>query len=203
MAKQYDRAYFDKWYRRQGFGSPADLDRKVRYAVSSTEYLLQRPVRSVLDVGCGEGAWQPALKRLRPRAAYTGVDPSPYAVERYGPRRHLLLGGIGDLESVPIADDFDLIVCADVIPYAAAPEVQRGLASMVSRLRGAAFIELFTSADDFDGDLDGYRRRSPATYRRWFAAAGLERIGPNLFAGSELLDDLSTFERGPSDAIPT
>jgi hypothetical protein len=67
---------------------------------------------------------------------------------------------------------------------------------MVSRLRGAAFIEFFTSADDFDGDLAGYLRRSPATYGRWFAAAGLERIGPNLFAGPRLLEQLSAFERG-------
>ncbi len=196
MGKQYDQAYFDRWYRREGFGSRADLDRKATYALASTEYLLQRPVRSVLDVGCGEGAWQVALKRQRPRARYTGVDPSSYAIGRYGARRNLLLGGIGDLETVLGRDRFDLVVCVDVIPYAPASDVQRGLASMVSRLRGAAFIELFTSTDDFDGDLTAYQRRSPATYRRWFAAAGLERIGPSLFAGPHLLPELSTLERG-------
>jgi SAM-dependent methyltransferase len=194
MGKQYDQAYFDRWYRREGFGSRADLDRKVSYALASTEYLLQRPVRSVLDVGCGEGAWQVALRRQRPRARYTGVDPSSYAVGRYGARRNLLLGGIGDLETVLGRVQFDLVVCADVIPYAPATDVQRGLASIASRLRGAALIELFTSSDDFDGDLTDYSRRSPATYRRWFAAAGLARIGPNLFAGPQLLAELSSLE---------
>jgi SAM-dependent methyltransferase len=197
MGKQYDEAYFDRWYRREGFGSRAELDRKVSYALASTEYLLQRPVRSVLDVGCGEGAWQVALKRQRPRARYTGVDPSTYAVDRFGGRRNLLLGGIGELETVLGPDRFDLVVCADVIPYAPASDVRLGLVSIVSRLRGAAFIEFFTSTDDFAGDLTGYQRRSPATYRRWFAAAGLERIGPALFAGPQLLPELSTLERGP------
>ena len=196
MRKQYDQAYFDRWYRREGFGSRADLDRKVSYALASTEYLLQRPVRSVLDVGCGEGRWKVSLDRQRPRVRYTGVDPSSYAVGRYGARRNLLLGGIGDLETVLGPARFDLVVCADVIPYAPASDVQRGLASMVRRLQGAAFIELFTSSDDFDGDLTGYRLRNPATYRRWFAGAGLERIGPNLFAGPQLLAELSSLERG-------
>ncbi len=195
MAKRYDKAYFDHWYRHEGFGSRAELDRKVRYAVTSAEYLLQRPIRSVLDIGCGEGAWQTALKRLRPRASYVGVDPSPYVVDRYGARRNLVLGGIGDLEAILLPEVVDLVVCVDVIPYAPARDVQRGLASMVGRLGGVAFIELFTAVDDFDGDLDGYRRRSPSTYRRWFDAAGLERIGPNLYAGPKLVGRLSTFER--------
>lgn len=195
MAKRYDQAYFDHWYRREGFGSRAELDRKVRYAVTSAEYLLQRPIRSVLDIGCGEGAWQRALRRLRPRARYVGVDPSPYAIGRYGGSRNLVLGGIGDLETILLPEVVDLVVCVDVIPYAPARDVQRGLGSMVRRLAGVAFIELFTSVDDFDGDLDGYRRRSPATYRRWFDAVGLERIGPNLYGGPELLGRLTRFER--------
>ena len=196
MAKQYDRTYFDRWYRREGFGSRATLDRKVRYGLANAEYLLQRPVRSVLDVGCGEGSWQVALAHLRPSARYIGIDPSSYAVERYGSRRNLRRGGMGNLGELGLRGAFDLIVCVDVIPYVPNTDAKRGLRSMVDLLGGVALIELFTSADDFEGDVDAYRRRSPSTYRAWFREAGLERIGPNLFAGAGLLDQLTTFERG-------
>jgi SAM-dependent methyltransferase len=196
MVKEYDRAYFDKWYRREGFGSRVGLDRKVRYALSAAEYLLQRPVRSVLDVGCGEGAWQPALAKLRPRARYVGIDPSAYAVGRYGSRRNLRLGGMGDLDALGLDGSYDVVVCVDVVPYVSNADAKRGLDAIGRLLSGVALIELFTSSDDFGGDMDGYRRRSPSTYRAWFEAAGLERIGPNLFVGMPLSEQLTTFERG-------
>jgi SAM-dependent methyltransferase len=200
MAKQYDRAYFDRWYRRAGFGSPAVLERKARYAVAVAEYLLGRPLRSVLDVGCGEGAWQPAVRKLRPATRYVGVDPSTYAVHRYGTRRNLRVGGVRDLTQLDLGGPFDLIVCIDVLPYVANDDVRAGLASIARLLRGVALIELFTSVDDFEGDLDDYRSRAPSTYRRWLREAGLERIGPNVFAGAALLGGLAAFERGSPQA---
>src|SRR6476469_5406915 len=94
MTKHYDRAYFERWYRdptlkREAIGGTARLARKVAMAVATAEYWLERPLRSVLDVGCGEGAWQPVLKKLRPKATYIGFDASDYAIERYGRRRNL------------------------------------------------------------------------------------------------------------------
>jgi hypothetical protein len=57
-------------------------------------------------------------------------------------------------------------------------------------------LEVFTSADAFEGDTAGYHARSPATYRSWFARAGLTRIGPHLYAGRPLMPTLVTFESG-------
>jgi len=37
--KQYDKRYFDRWYRGKGFGSAARLERKVHFAVAAAEYL--------------------------------------------------------------------------------------------------------------------------------------------------------------------
>src|SRR5690242_5946242 len=80
--KRYDRAYFDRWYRasRTRIDTPQSLARKVRLAVSVAEYFLGRHIESVLDIGCGEGRWYSPLRRMRPRARYTGVDSSEYAV---------------------------------------------------------------------------------------------------------------------------
>jgi SAM-dependent methyltransferase len=194
--ERFDHEYFDRWYRKEGFGSRVRLNRKVQYAVAVAEYLLDRPLRSVLDVGCGEGAWGMVLRRLRPRARYVGVDPSRYAVGRYGRRRGLHLGGLDDLDRLGLQGPFDLIVCVDVIAYVEAAELRRGLKTMSSMLGGVALIEVFTSADHFEGDLEGYHRRPPETYRRWFTDAGLVHIGPNLWCGQRLWPRLSVFERG-------
>lgn len=196
VGSRYDQAYFDHWYRGQGFGSRARLDRKVAFAVGSAEYLLERPLRSVLDVGCGEGVWQPAVHRLRPRARYVGIDPSSYAVNRFGRRRNLRLGGLGELgQVVGLAEGpFDLVVCVDVLGYVPDPEVRAGLAAIAARLGGIALIEVFTSEDEFDGDTDAYLRRSAKTYQKWFQKAGLARIGPHLYVGDALRPTLTALE---------
>jgi SAM-dependent methyltransferase len=198
--ERFDRSYFDLWYRRRGFGDRARLERRVAYALGAAEHLLGRPVTSVLDVGCGEGPWQPVLSRHRPGMRYVGVDPSTYAVERFGRRRDLRLGGFGDIDQlVPIGEGpFDLIVSVDVLGYVGDAEVRRGVQAIADRLVGVAFLEAFTTADPIVGDVDGYRRRRASTYVRWFAAAGLHRVGPNLYVGSSLRPFLAALE-GPLD----
>ena len=47
MPKRYDRAYFDRWYRRGGIGGARRLARKVALAVATAEYHLERPLRTV------------------------------------------------------------------------------------------------------------------------------------------------------------
>src|SRR5438552_15799386 len=97
--KRYDRAYFDRWYRDAGtrVHRRAMVQRKVAFAVAAAEQLLDRRIRSVLDVGCGEAPWQPLLQRLRPGIRYAGIDSSPYSVERFGLRRNVRLGTFGRL----------------------------------------------------------------------------------------------------------
>ena len=89
--KTYDQRYFDHWYRRAGIGGAQRLKRKVALAVATAEYHLERPIRTVLDIGCGEGAWRAPLLALRPKAQYLGFDSSEYAIRRYGARRNLRL----------------------------------------------------------------------------------------------------------------
>ncbi|MDZ7677666.1 MAG: MGMT family protein [Acidimicrobiales bacterium] len=198
--ERFGRDYFDHWYRAEGFGSPARLRRKVDYAIAATEYLLERPVRSVLDVGCGEGEWQPALARRRSAATYLGVDPSRYAVDRFGSRRNLRLGRLGDLDRVlpEWEGPFDLIACVDVLGYASDREVQRGLGAIAENLGGVALIETYTTDDDIVGDTEHFRWRRTSTYERWFDAAGLHRVGPHLYVGEALLPTLVSFERPSS-----
>ena len=195
--KRYDRAYFDRWYRdpRARIWARHEVERKVRMALGVAEYLLDRPVTSVLDVGCGEGSWQPILKRLRPRASYLGVDDSAYVVRRYGSRRNIRRGTLGRLEEAGIAGDFDLVVCCDVLHYVPTADVRRGLRSLRERTVGVAYLEAYTAGDAIDGDRRGFQRRSAATYRRLFREAGFAPCGLHCFVTREAASSLVALER--------
>jgi SAM-dependent methyltransferase len=178
MSKAFDRAYFDRWYRgRRAVGAADDVLRSARLAVAAAEYLLQRPIRNVLDVGCGEAPWRAALRRVRPRVHYAGIDPSAYVVARFGTRRNIRRGTFADLADVPGRARYDLIVCADVLHYLTAAEVKAGVPGIARLLRGVAYLQLFTRDDDFEGDVHGFRARSAAWYRRSFRAGGLVELG--------------------------
>jgi len=196
--KRYDREYFDRWYRRSSVrvGEREFVARKVRLAVAAAEFVLARPIRSVLDVGCGEGPWRAILKRLRPRVSYLGFDSSEYAVARYGRRRNIRLASLGEMSRQGLRRPFDLVVCADVLHYVRTPEVRAGLAAIARLTRGVAFLETFTSADETDGDDAGVQDRSPAAYRRLFAGAGLVPIGLHLYVTRRTAKTLVAFERG-------
>lgn len=196
MDKPYDRAYFDKWYRseRHRVGSRAELARKAALAVHMAEYYLGRPLRSVLDVGCGEAPWRAALKRLRPRIDYRGLDSSAYAVARYGRARNIGLATFGQLGELRFDERFDLIVCSDMLHYVPAREVRRGLSGFADLLEGLAFVEVFTSRDQVGGDTRGYIARSPAWYRKVFVDAGLLPCGSHGYLSPRLLRSVAALE---------
>lgn len=195
-AKRYDRAYFDKWYRdpAQRVGSRRELRRKVAMVVHLAEYYLARRLRNVLDVGCGEAPWRAPLKTLRPDIAYLGLDPSEYAVSRYGRTRDIRLARFGQLGELRFDVRFDLIVCSDVLHYLDAPEIRRGLSGFGDLLEGLAFLEVFTSSDQPEGDRVGFRSRRPAWYRSQFADAGLLACGSHAYLGPRLLRSAAALE---------
>jgi SAM-dependent methyltransferase len=197
--KRYDRAYFDKWYRnpRHRISSAADLRRKVQLVVSLTEFVLEHPIRTVLDVGCGEGAWQRVLARLLPGAAYTGIDRSPYVVERYGRRRNIRLGSFERLEACGFDEPFDLVVCSDVMHYLSRRQLVQGLDTLVELVAGVAFLEAYTGADDIEGDHQGFRRRSASAYRRICWDAGLIPCGMQCYVPRDHARDMVALEVFP------
>lgn len=196
MPKNYDRAYFDKWYRSDAHrvGSRAQLARKVAMVVHLAEHYLARPIRSVLDVGCGEAPWRAALLRLRPGLDYRGLDSSEYVVRRYARSRNIGLATFGQLEQLRFDTRFDLIVCSDMLHYVPAAELRRGLAGFGELLEGLAFIEVFTSVDRVGGDLAGFIARPPAWYRARFLDAGLLACGSHAYLGPRLARSVAALE---------
>src|SRR4051812_13030708 len=139
--KSYDEAYFTKWYRnpRTRVHTPDSVRRKIRMVVGVAEYFLGRKLRSVLDVGAGEGVWGAQLRRMRPGIRYLGVDPSEWVVARHGKRRNIRLGSFEKIHTLQLGRGYDLIVCADMLQYVADAQLKRGLRHIASLLTGVAF----------------------------------------------------------------
>ena len=192
-AKHYDRAYFDQWYRQRGIGGARRLARKVALAVATAEYHLERPIRSVLDIGCGEGVWRAPLRKLRPDVGYLGFDSSHYAIERYGRSRDLHLAAFGEFALLRPCAPVDLLVCSDVLHYLPARELDRGLPGLAELCGGIAFLETFAREDAAEGDEDGFKARPARFYRERFQAAGFTALGSHCW--------LSPMRRGSATAL--
>jgi SAM-dependent methyltransferase len=196
--RQYDQRYFDKWYRnpRYRVKTSQELARQVAFVVGAAEHMLGRTVRTVLDVGCGEGNWLAPLRRLRPRVQYTGVDASEYVVRRFGARRHIRLGTIDSLDRMRLRTDYDLILCVGMLNYLSAPQLERGLAQVYDRAGGLVYLELFASTDrGVFGDTMGAKLRSPAWYRTRIRDARFVSCGMHCFVPDWLREHTSAMER--------
>jgi SAM-dependent methyltransferase len=195
MTKKYDRAYFDRWYRHRGtrVNTHAEIRRKVSLAVASAEYFLRRPIRSVLDVGCGEGAWLPHLRALRPRVQYAGLDASMYVVQRFGRTRNIHLATFADLPEL-VLGVHDLVVCSDVMHYIPEAELRAGVRALADATDGVAYFEVLTKEDEIIGDLEGFLRRPAAFYRELFTDAKMTFAGPYLWLSPAFKDAVAELE---------
>lgn len=195
--KSYDRAYFDRWYRNSEtkVKSAASIRRKAALTLSVAEYYLERPVKSVLDVGCGEGNWFAPLRALRPAIHYTGIDASSYAVERYGKKRGISLGSFSTLEQCNLRETYDLIICSDTLFYLPLEELKSGLISLAPRTGGVAFLELYTGEDSVIGDFPQHGLQTTSYYQQLLQNCGFVSVGSHCYLGPELGDHAMQMER--------
>jgi SAM-dependent methyltransferase len=195
--ERFDEAYFDRWYRdpRRRVLDPHEIRRRATLVVAVAEYILERPVRSALDVGCGEGNWRAPLRRLRPRIRYVGVDPSEYAVRRFGRRRNIRAGSAESLHLLSLRGPFDIVIASGVLNFLALDDLRRALRTMSKLVEGVAFLELFTAADDVVGDTRGWQPRSAAACRRLLRTAGLVSCGPHCYVTRKRAATLAELER--------
>jgi SAM-dependent methyltransferase len=198
--KAYDEHYYRRWYHdpSRRVITPAAVARKVRLVTGIAEALLERPIRSVLDVGCGEGPWRAHLRRLRPGIRYVGVESSEYVVQRFGARRGIVRGSFGTLGSLALGGPFDLIVVCDVLHYVPSAELDPGLAAIASLLGGVTYLEAYTTDDEIEGDHGDWHHRTSASYLRRFARAGLAHVGMHCYVGDALRGMTAALERGQS-----
>jgi SAM-dependent methyltransferase len=196
--KRYDKAYFDRWYRGRNtrVSTPAEVRLKVTMAVAVSEYFLRRPIRTVLDIGCGEGAWLPHLRVLRPRVAYTGLDSSDYAIRRFGAERNIRKASFGDLPKLKLGV-YDLVICSDVLHYVPEDEIRAGIRTVADVTDGLAFLEVLTREDDVVGDLEAFFRRPATWYRKLFHSTGMTFVAPYSWLSPAFKDSVAELEAAP------
>ena len=198
--KTYDQSYFDRWYRQSGASksSGARLQRSVALAVAQAEAFLERPIRSVLDVGCGEGTWRAPLLKLRPKLQYLGLDSSEYAIQRFGRSRNLRQAGFADLAWLRPCPPVDLLICADVLHYVPDADLKAGLPGLAELCAGVAYLEAYTSedveGDDIEGDFEGFIGRPASEYRRRLRRAGFAFIGAHCWLSPALAGETTALE---------
>jgi SAM-dependent methyltransferase len=174
-AEYYRRFYEDPTTR---VGDRATV-RKLADFVSGYLRYLDVPVRSILDVGCGQGHWRSAAAAVWPRARYHGVENSEYLCEQFG----WIRGSAVDFvpRKATGQSSFDLVVCQGVLQYLDDRAAVRAIANLARWCRGALYLEALTSLDwqknvdrsRTDGDV---HLRTGAWYRsqldRHFVACG-------------------------------
>lgn len=196
--KSYDEAYYRRWYHdpERRVIKPAAVARKVHLVMGIAESLLERPIRSVLDVGCGEAPWRAHLLRARPGVRYVGVESSEYAVRRFGRSRGIVQGSFGSLGALGLEGPFDLVVVCDVLHYVPDRELGPGLRAISALLGGVSYLEAYTTDDEIEGDRAGWHHRSAQAYLRHFGRAGLRHVGMHCYAGPQLAANTVALERG-------
>jgi SAM-dependent methyltransferase len=171
----FDRAYYERHYRLRltRVSGPADIARLGSFVAAYLRYL-EQPVRTVLDLGCGIGAWRRIVRQHFPHARYTGVEVSAYLCRTYGWSR----GSVVDWHA---GESADFVICHGVLQYLDAAAARRAIGNLARNCRGALFLEALTREDwanncDREHTDGNVYLRPAAWYRRelrpYFRSAG-------------------------------
>ena len=175
-AVPFDRAYYRRFYfdPQTAVANRREMAARARLIAAMTVHA-GLPVRRILEAGCGTGMLRGALKRLLPRAQYTGLETSEYLCERYGWEH-------GRIEKYRTRAPFDLVVCYDVLQYLDDRAAARALANFGRLCRGVLYFSALTiydlkhNADRQRTDANVHLRSAhwyKSRLRRQFREAGL------------------------------
>ena len=107
----------------------------VKYGLDERPELLPfipAAARSLLDVGCGAGAFGRSLRRLRPEMELWAVEPDPVSAQAAESAFDRVIVGNFPDGRVPNAR-FDVVLCADVLEHM--PEPEKALLAAAAALR--------------------------------------------------------------------
>jgi SAM-dependent methyltransferase len=158
VGEGYDREFFD------------DVDRTSAPAAAIVAPLLVEAFApaSVIDVGCGRGAWLAAFARLG--TSVSGCDGD------YVDRGGLLIDGdrfrAVDLTDPPPLGRFDLALCLEVAEHLPAASAD----ALVACLAAASPVVVFSAACPGQGGKDHLNEQWPSYWQAKFAEHGMARF---------------------------
>ncbi len=138
---EFDREYYRRFYfdPRTAVINRREMGARARLIAAMAEHA-GLPVHRILEAGCGTGMLRSALKRLIPRAQYTGLETSQYLCERFGWQH-------GRIEQFRARTPFDLVICYDVLQYLDDRAAASALANFGRLCRGVLYFSALTSFD--------------------------------------------------------
>ncbi|MGE0582634.1 MAG: trans-aconitate 2-methyltransferase [Steroidobacteraceae bacterium] len=141
MDGRFDRDYYERYYRDPAsrVTSRAEMNARGRLIGACAAHI-GLPVKRVLDAGCGVGLLRAPLRRVLPKAEYTGIEVSAWLCRRYGWTQ-------SSIEAYRTGQPFDLVVCYDVLQYLGDAQAQRALANLARLCRGLLYFSALTAAD--------------------------------------------------------
>ena len=154
----------------------------------------------VLDLGCGCGV--PVARRLSPRYDVTGVDFSPVQIERARALVPTATFTCADMTTLEFPEGaFDVVVCLFSIIHVPVEEQPAFLRRIARWLRPGGVLIATVGHGAWTGSESGWlgvpggdmwwSHADAATYRTWFADAGLiieeDRVVPEGSEGRHLL----------------
>jgi SAM-dependent methyltransferase len=138
---RFDRAYYRRYY---GDGvtavtSRAQMRARAQLIAAFVEHV-GCPVRQMLDAGCGLGLMRAPLQRALPKANYVGLEFSEYLCRRFGWEQ-------GGLQTFRPANQFDLVICYDVLQYLDDRAAAGALRNLGRLCRGVLYFSALTRSD--------------------------------------------------------
>ena len=139
----FDKAYYEKFYLDEATQtvSTQEQQRQVNLIHAYIAYL-QIDIKSVLDLGCGLGQFLTSLQRVLPNANATGVEISDYLCQQHGWRK----GSVVDFGATQ-AEQYDLVVCNDVLAYLTNIECARAIKNIAKLTRQCLYLSVLTEED--------------------------------------------------------
>jgi trans-aconitate methyltransferase len=140
-ADSFDASFYERFYENSKTRVTSREEMEARsLAVGAAVKLLDVPVRSILDAGCGLGWMRRGLSRQFPKARYVGLEVSEHLCRRYG-------WTCASLATYSPGTRFDLIVCYDVLQYLPESQAVRAMANLGRLSKGALYFHAPTRED--------------------------------------------------------
>ena len=176
---RFDRAYYRRYYldTHTRVAEPAYYRRLAKF-IGAYSDLLDIPVRSMLDIGCGTGALQKPLSAQFKRADYVGIDDSAYACEQYGWIKACASDFVSDRR-------FDLVICHDVMQYLNDANALKAIKNFARLSTKLVYFSVLTKEDwrrNVDQRLtDGEVFLRPANWYRRLLKSNFRNLGGGLY----------------------
>lgn len=176
--------YFDHYWETRQLTT---VDCRTRLRIGLIDRMLDMRAGTLLDVGCGRGS--AAAYFAESGFDVTAIDLSPLAVEWTRRQNHRIKTAVVDLETDPIAGQFDVVLCLEVLqqvrePVIALQKLARALTpngelylSLPNEFHLARRFQILRGKVDFGGIEDSHvKLYTVAEHRRLIAACGLDTV---------------------------